>query len=107
MKSVKQFRYYGIDDENNYPSKVVNYTQLRRGNIFKDSGVISQLGIQGKPGTKFFLNGGSHSITIGDTGIFELDLKGKGFISAIRFDGDSLDSYEDNDRLLIDIVYER
>ena len=106
MKSVRQFRYYGAKDENNYP-KDLNYGQLKSGNIFKDCGVISQIGIQGKPGTKFYLNGSFNSIIIGETGIFELDLKGLGFISAIRFDGKSLDLYEDSDKLLIDIVYER
>ena len=107
MKSVKQFRYYGVNDENNYPDYPNYYGMLKSSNIFKDCGVISQIGIQGKPGTKFYFNGSSNSIILGDTGIFELDLKGKGFISAIRFDGASLDRYEDSDRLLIDIVYER
>ena len=67
------------------------------------------MGIQGVPGTKFYLNGAPYPITIGFTGIYELDLNGQGYIHSIRFDKTTLEEYytaDINTRLLIDIVYE-
>jgi hypothetical protein len=46
---------------------------------------------------------------MGKTGIYELDLTGMGFISAIRFSLPELETFIDADsnaRLLIDIIYE-
>lgn len=108
-----QFRYYGYEDKNNYPPNDVlpnMYGKLVSGNILRDYGIVSHLGIQGIPGTEFYLNDGQHPIYIGDTGIYEIDLEDRGQISRIRFSEKSLSKYEDEDydevRLLIDIVYE-
>lgn len=106
MKHIKQFRYYGEIDDRNYPKNIVQYGTLTSGNIFRGL-AISHLGIQALPGTEFYLNGGNHSILIGDTGIYELELDRLGSITAIRFSEDSLLKIEEEeDVLLIDIVYE-
>ena len=107
MKRVMQFRYYGVDNDANYPNySGVNYlNKLLSGNLFDNYDSISQLGIQGPPGVIFYLNNGSNPIMIGKTGIYELDLKGIGRIFSIQFDSKTL-SKDFDGRLIIDIVYE-
>lgn len=110
MKQIKQFRYYGQESKNNYPTLSNFYGTLTKGNLFASHGGITHLGIQGLPGTKFYLNNSTFPIEIGFTGIYELDLEGVGNIFAIKFDGTTLDKYDNpansNARLLIDIVFE-
>jgi len=63
-KKIKQFRYYGENNENNQPLTVVgntgpramNYLDFMNGNVFANYYPIVQLGIQAMPGTKFYLN---------------------------------------------------
>ena len=130
MKRIMQFRYRGTQTEvdtgayiadhiENYP-EIKNYRdKLVFGNIFKEYGYVSQLGIQGPVGLKFYLNNSVHPIMIGETGIYEIDLEGLGLLTSIRFDKDDLDKYYPKnldidvanngaraDRLLIDIIYE-
>ena len=93
----------------NYPALSNYYGTLSSGNLFASHSGISHLGIQATPGTKFYLNNSAFPITIGFTGIYELELGGLGHIFSIRFDKTSLDEYDkaDNeDRILIDIMYE-
>lgn len=110
MKVIKQFRYYGASSTENYPEDVMTATNLTNGNIFDGYGSITHLGIQGRPGTRFFLNESpQYPIVLGDTGIYELNLEGHGQIYYISFDGHTLGDYDapsSTDRLLIDIVYE-
>lgn len=107
MKRVKQFRYYGESniDKKNTPGTTAYV--LHYGNIFKDCGVISHLGIQAKPGTQFRLNGNSSLIHVGMTGIYELDLGNLGVIKSIQFELDSLNDPDITSYgLIIDIIYE-
>lgn len=86
---------------------------------------ISQIGIQGAPGTRFWLNDAQQSsnpnalkgITLNWTGIFEIDLSDiGGEINSIIFDPSSKILYEgletaeginpNNYKLIIDILYE-
>lgn len=128
MKRIMQFRYRGTQAEVNNGSYIAdhveNYPQIKNyrdkliaGNIFQDYGHVSQFGIQGPTGLRFYLNGSQHSIMIGETGIYELNLEGIGRITSIRFNKDDLDKYyptnldievngDRADRLLIDIIYE-
>lgn len=61
-KRVRQVRYYGNNDVNNYPQGLSHF-QMVSGEAFNPSrstGVlITQLGIQAPPGTKFTINGSS------------------------------------------------
>ena len=109
MKQIKQFRYYGSMSDKNYPA-LENYQHiLANGNLFAQHNGITHLGIQAIPGTRFYLNNSVHSITVGYTGIYELDLQIHGYIHSIRFDPTSLAQYAggtESDRILIDIIYE-
>ena len=101
---IRQFRFYGDGNANNYP-KDLTATELTTGNIFNGLGSISQLGIQGRPGTTFYLNGQLFPIVLGPTGIYEVDLKNSGQIYSIRFGKDFFKDYQAGERLLIDFVY--
>lgn len=130
MKRIMQFRYRGTqtavdtgayiaDHVENYPN-ITNYRdKLTSGNIFQDYGYVSQFGIQGPVGLRFYLNNSLNPIMIGETGIYELDLEGIGLLTSIRFHKEDLDKFypkeldispENNggraDRLIIDIIYE-
>ena len=130
MKRIMQFRYRGTQTEvdtgayiadhiENYPT-ISNYRdKLLFGNIFQNYGQVSQFGVQGPVGLRFYLNNSPYAIMIGETGIYELDLEGVGRITSIKFNKDDLDKFYPNnleidtkndgqraDRLLIDIVYE-
>ena len=79
------------------------------GNIFQEYSAITQLGLQGRPGTVFYLNDSQYPIVIGETGIYEIDLEGYGQIFRIKFESSSLKWYDEDgkgDRLLIDIIFE-
>lgn len=112
MKKIMQFRFEGANNPNNYPDFGEYYiTMMTAGNLFNDYNSISHLGIQGPMGMKFYLNNGPYPITIGKTGIYELNLENIGRIHSIRFDQTDIDQYfpEENiehHELLIDIVYE-
>jgi hypothetical protein len=58
------------------------------------------------PGTKFYLNNGTTPIIIGSTGIYELDLEGLSEITALSFDGTSIETINSNNNayLLIDVI---
>lgn len=106
MKQVKQFRYYGSMSDKNYP-RDLSYGTLRTGNIFRNLGVVTHLGIQATPGTQFYLNNSQNPICVGSTGIYELNLEGLGQIFAIKFDQASLDLVDlSHDGLFIDVVFE-
>ena len=109
MTKIMQFRYEGSNNPNNYPEyKDYNLT-LANGNIFNNYKSITRLGIQAPSGVRFYLNKSKYPITIGKTGIYELDLTGLGYVSSIRFNLQDLETYIDEDitaKMLIDIIYE-
>ena len=118
MKKIKQFVFCGPGHANNYPKDVnpdiKNYTNPWTTNLFANYGLVSHLGIQGAPDTSFCLNDSvsDHAITIGSTGIYEIDLEGVGYITSLRFIQDKLlANYPETDldnprKLIVDIVYE-
>lgn len=117
MRRIAQFRFRGSWLKNNelfisaenYPTDL-QQDMLVTGNIFRDYGPVSQLGIQAPPGLRFYLNDSTHPIMVGETGIYELDLENVGRITTIRFDKSDLETFYNPDyqadKLLIDIVYE-
>ena len=113
MKRIMQFRFYGPENPNNYPkwNKQTEYESWSF-NLLSKFGNVSHLGIQGEPGVVFYLNEGHNPISIGTTGIYELDLEGIGKITKLYFDWNKLKSFypEDNNlesrRLIVDIVYD-
>ena len=107
---VQQFRYYGRDNVNNYPSNI-SPENLGNGSIFKNYTPIVQLGVQfaKNKGVKFYLNGGNNPMYTGYYGLYELDLTGKTSIKALRFDMDQLAEegfISETEPLIVDIVYE-
>lgn len=77
---------------------------------------VTQLGIQGAPGTRFWLNDAQESnnsdvaagIVLNWTGIFEIDLTGTGGeINSISFDSENTNLYVGQGvKLIVDILYE-
>lgn len=106
MKKIYQYRYYG-NSSKNYP-KSLNAVQLTNGEIFNQTskGSITHLGLQASPGTTFFLNRCDNPIQIGKTGIYEIDVTGYGYITSIMFSDDTLALVNEDNGIIIDIVYE-
>ena len=98
-RKIRQIRYYGEGlNSKNYPSDV-NMSKLITGTAFKNNNqnvLITQLGIQTLPGTKFYLNDSTNAIIVGNTGIYELDLEGISTINLIKFDRSSMNLINQN-----------
>lgn len=102
---IVQFRYAGNSNLQNYPLGL-SKNSLISGNIFDGYSNISKVTIQGKPGTAFCLNNSDYSIYLGESGIYSLDLQGRGLITSINFLNNGIfSSYNNNNILLIDVVY--
>ena len=112
MKKIKQFVFYGDYIRKNTSKKCIPEDMEKwETNLLEKYGPISHLGIQGEPGVIFYLNNSGDPISIGATGIYEMNLEGIGHISSIRFDMSTLSEKYDTapstlQRLLVDIVYE-
>lgn len=105
MKKMYQYRYYGQSDNNN--PKDLSAADLQNGEIFRSKNCITHLGIQASPGTVFFLNRATENpIAIGKTGIYELDVSGYGYISSIIFTDVTLNKVNEENGIIIDIIYE-
>ena len=108
MKQIRQFRYYNEKNTAKNQPANIDIRNLISGSIFAPYMPVIQLGIQGLPGTKFYLNSATDPVIIGLTGIYELDLDGLSEIDALSFDYDSIHAIEDNDNayLIVDIIWE-
>lgn len=104
MKKMYQFRYYGSSSKN-YPLDL-NQNMMSNHTLFRGKSSITHLGIQAAPGTTFFLNKEINPIQIGKTGIFELDVSGYGYITHIAFAESTLDLVNEDNGIIIDILYE-
>ena len=106
-KQIKQFRFYNQKSSKNYPSNIT-MANLASGSIFSSYMPVVQLGIQSLPGTKFYLNNNTHSVIVGLTGTYELNLNGKAEITALQFDNESLNAtrLNNNAYIIVDIVYD-
>ena len=110
MKKIKQFIYYGSGSSFNHPQdSEINPWVI---NLFTSYKQITHLGIQGEPGVKFCLNNSTNenAISLGATGIYEINLEGMGYITSLRFLPESLEEYykteDTGHRLIVDFVYE-
>lgn len=64
-----------------------------------------QIGIQAPKDSKFFLNYDEHPIIVGETGIFEWNTEGHGYIKSICYQqGDQV--LNDDDYIMINLAYE-
>ena len=105
VNTIRQYRFDGINSSKNY--NINSVRDLVTGNFISGYAPIIQLGIQALPGTRFYLNDAIEPIIIGDTGIFEIELKGVIEISKIQFDCVSLDTIAKNKSaiLIVDTIY--
>lgn len=110
---IDQLRYYGVNNARNYPNDNPEqgknvWIKESENHLLSNYGNVIKLGIQGLPGTKFFLNNLSNGIVIDHTGVYELDLTNTtAVISSLYFDPVSLTriSEIDNAVLIVDILY--
>lgn len=105
-KKVGQVRYFNSGAKQNQPANL-NGTDMRNGTPFKNKKIV-QLGIQGLPGMQVTLNYGETPITIGSTGIYELNVEGLTAIEDIRFSTHSISMIEQNPSayIIVDYIYE-
>lgn len=105
---IKQIKYVDETGSANYPEGL-NEKLLIQGNLLEELDIeyVAQIGIQTLPGVRFILNGGTDYITIGQTGIYEIELTDGPTITSLRFDSESIklisemaDAY-----LIIDMIY--
>lgn len=112
---VKQFRYYGVGNDNNFPSDetlwisgIIDTTSTEQRNLLANCGSAIKIGIQGLPGTIFYLNNNTpRGIMIDHTGVYELDLRNTTTtIDTLYFDPTSLQNIStiDNASLIVDIL---
>lgn len=111
-KYVNQIRYYKEGSNKNSPQSIKR-SQLSGGTAFKynsqmGAGIV-QLGIQTLPGVQFTINTSPNPITVGSTGIYELNVDGLTTISSLNIAKQSLDMIDNNDNayLIVDYVYEK
>lgn len=85
----------------------VTMTNLVTGTVFDEYCPLSQLGVQAMPGTKLYLNGNSHPIIVGFTGVLSIDLSMGGEITSLCFDQESIKNINDNIEamLIVDMAY--
>lgn len=111
-KILKQFRYYGKNNDNNFPSdldsdKLMGSAFILQGNEFAP---IVALGVQTIPGLKFYLNEAIDPIIVGNSGIYQLELINNYEINKLSFDKKSVENLIDDSSnsayLIIDIIYE-
>lgn len=110
MKKIAQFVFYG-PEKNKVPENVPSDFDKWKYNLLSGYSLVSHLGVQGEPGIVFYLNNNNDPISIGATGIYEIDLEGLGYITALKFDYNILTEKYNNHinpyhRLIVDIVYE-
>lgn len=112
-KTIRQYRFYENGNEHNWPSNI-SKENMYEGNVFisdsiiQELGMITNLGIQGLPGTKIYINNSKTPIILGMMGVFELDVSNYDFIYNLRVDFDSASIIEntENGYLIIDAIYD-
>lgn len=103
MKRIRQFRYYDNPSENS-PRTGLDF---KNDNWFKSIGPVSHLGVQATPGTRFYLNDSTSTISVGQTGIYEIDLGSLGIIQSFKIDVSSIDFNNlPKTGIIVDVVYE-
>lgn len=103
-KKVSQVRYFGPNAKNGQNN--VDATALVNGSAF--SYPIVQLGVQALPGTRLLINNSETPLTIGATGIYELDIDGLATITSLMFAANSIPTASNPDAyIIVDYVYDQ
>lgn len=95
MDKLYQVRYYGIDNPKNYPHDILN-SDLRSDIVpFLNTEGLTRVEVQGLPGTSFNLSVNGESmpgnVTLGQIGIYHLDLKSNERITSLSFSSNTID----------------
>lgn len=110
---VYQFRFYGFDNEHNYPSGMnwigSNGDNTKSTDLLSSIGAAVKIGIQTLPGVRFWISLGNLSdpIIIDHTGVYELDLRNTTTkIGSLFFEPTSLArvSEVENASLIVDVL---
>lgn len=112
---VVEFRFYSEGNKNNYPQDPKVWLKALQDDVAEDEKNLlsnyngaKKIGIQGLPGTIFYLDDSTpDGIMIDHTGIYELDLRDTTVtIHSLYFDGESLAiiSQTDNASLIVDAL---
>ena len=104
-KKVSQVRYFGENSALNTGTNVAN--QLLDGSAFKYP--IVQLGVQALPGTRLLINNSETPLTIGATGIYELDINGLATITSLMFAQNSINAVQNSNSdsgIIVDYAYD-
>lgn len=110
-RKVFQVRYYGdfAPDKNKNQPQNLSGNALRSGSAFRNYTPMKQIGIQTMPGVKFYLNNSREPITVGATGIYELNVENLTEITALSFDTTSINMINETPStsyIIVDILYE-
>lgn len=101
-----QFRYYGEGNSKNYPSKLSKKI-ITSGSVFNDYLPIIRLKIKAPIETKFCLNQEKHTVEVDNEGKYELNLDNITEINFLSFTSGFFTNVNEEDPLIIDIVYEK
>lgn len=101
-----QFRYYGEGNSKNYPLKL-SKTKIINGSAFNDYLPIIRLKIKAPVETKFYLNQEKHTVEVDNEGKYELNLDNITEINFLSFTSSSFNNIDEENPLIIDIVYEK
>lgn len=104
-KRIKQFYFKSDSNASNRPSATKE--EYVEGTVFDSVFPISQLGIQGLPGTEFYLNGNINPIVIGASGVYDLDIKNGARVTDLGFSKRSMDRINESGSgyLIVDVLY--
>ena len=104
---ITQIRFYYDHNERNAPFK--SHLSFCDNISFTKYAPIKQFSIYTLPGTRFYLNQGTDAITVGASGIYELDLRNApARLTSIRFAKSSMEiiNESDNGYLIINLMHE-
>lgn len=106
-KQIKQIRWFGDEDNRNYPS-TINASLLQDSEYFQQFSPILQLSIHTLPGVKVYFNAQTDNpIYVGHSGVYQLDLQDTSAVLwGMHFDeADLEDVKRTNVGLIIDLMY--
>ena len=106
LLKIKQLKYIAEPKEG---AEGLRQQVLTDGSLFGNYNIeyVTQIGIQTLPGVRFTLNNSYEYITVGQTGIYEIELSDGPTITSLQFDSESIDlinSMQDA-YLIIDMIY--
>ena len=99
-KQIEQHRWDYVSNKNDFSD-----SDFVTGNKFTYP--IAQLGIQTLPGVVFYLNGNTHALRTGASGIFDLETKEGARINKLQFSEESIKRINNGrNYLIVDILHE-